>query len=150
MYAYLREGSHNVNGFEGAVGAALAANDKPQAEIWLRQALERYPRDPAVLSLAARFEQARGDNQRAADYYRASLAAMPSTSPAEKLAHVLVYMLDHALTGSIVFREPGGQEKKARLTEWFAAFAPDIEAARSWVRSGRFSTLVKGLVLSRQ
>jgi histidine ammonia-lyase len=29
-------------------------------------------------------------------------------------------------------------------------FAPDIEAARSWVRSGRFSTLVKGLLLSRQ
>ena len=77
--------------FEGAVGAALAANDKTQAEIWLRQALERYPRDPSILSLAARFEQARGDNQRAADYYRASLAAMPTPSPAEKLAHVLVY-----------------------------------------------------------
>ena len=29
-------------------------------------------------------------------------------------------------------------------------FAPDIEAAKSWVRSGRFSTLVKGLLLSRQ
>jgi histidine ammonia-lyase len=29
-------------------------------------------------------------------------------------------------------------------------FAPDIEAARNWVRAGRFSTLVKGLLLSRQ
>jgi histidine ammonia-lyase len=29
-------------------------------------------------------------------------------------------------------------------------FAPDIEAATSWVRSGRFSSLVKGLILSRQ
>jgi histidine ammonia-lyase len=29
-------------------------------------------------------------------------------------------------------------------------FAPDIEAARSWVRSGRFSLLVKGLLFSRQ
>jgi histidine ammonia-lyase len=29
-------------------------------------------------------------------------------------------------------------------------FAPDIEAAQSWVRTGRFSTLVKGLLLSRQ
>ncbi len=28
--------------------------------------------------MAARFEQARGDNQRAADYWRASLAAMPA------------------------------------------------------------------------
>ncbi|MGO9337532.1 MAG: cellulose synthase subunit BcsC-related outer membrane protein [Terracidiphilus sp.] len=77
--------------FQGAVGAALAANDKSQAEQWLRQALERYPHDPAILSLAARYEQARGDNQRAADYYRASLAAMPPASPSEKLAHVLVY-----------------------------------------------------------
>ena len=28
--------------FEGAIGAALAANDKNQAEIWLRQALDRF------------------------------------------------------------------------------------------------------------
>jgi tetratricopeptide (TPR) repeat protein len=77
--------------FQGAIGAALAANDKTQAELWLRQAMERYPKDPAILSLAARFEQARGDNQRASDYYRAALAAMPSTSPTERLAHILVY-----------------------------------------------------------
>jgi tetratricopeptide (TPR) repeat protein len=77
--------------FQGAVDAAMAANDMNQAQVWLNQSLERYPRDPATLSLAARYEQARGDNQRAADYDRASLAAMPSTSPAQKLAHVLVY-----------------------------------------------------------
>ena len=77
--------------FEGAIGAALAANDKNQAEIWLRQALERFGTDPAILSLAARYEQARGDNERAADYYRASLAAMPKVSPVDRLAHVLVY-----------------------------------------------------------
>jgi tetratricopeptide (TPR) repeat protein len=77
--------------FEGAVGAALAANDKTQAEIWLRQALERYTRDPAILTLAARFEQARGDYQRSADFYRASLAAMPPGSPTAKLAHELYY-----------------------------------------------------------
>lgn len=77
--------------FQGAIGAALAANDKNQAEIWLRQAFDRYPRDPAILALAAQYEQARGDNQRAADYYRASLAAMPQASPAERLAHILVH-----------------------------------------------------------
>jgi len=77
--------------FEGAVSAALAANDKTQAEIWLRQALERFPADPAVLTLAARFEQARGDNERAAEYYRASLAVMPKVSPVDRLAHVMVY-----------------------------------------------------------
>jgi len=63
--------------FQGAIGAALAATDLTQAEAWLRQALDRFPADPAILSLAARYEQARGNNQRAADYYRASLAAMP-------------------------------------------------------------------------
>ncbi|MGD0346311.1 MAG: cellulose synthase subunit BcsC-related outer membrane protein [Terracidiphilus sp.] len=77
--------------FEGAIGAALAANDKNQAELWLRQALDRFGTDPAILALAARYEQARGDNQRAADYYRASLAAMPKVSPVDRLAHTLVY-----------------------------------------------------------
>ena len=76
--------------FQGAIGAALAANDKGVAEQWLRQALDRYPRDSAILALAARFEQARGDNARAADYWRASIAAMPEVSPANKLAHELV------------------------------------------------------------
>ncbi|MGB7265724.1 MAG: cellulose synthase subunit BcsC-related outer membrane protein [Terracidiphilus sp.] len=77
--------------FEGAIGAALAANDRNQAELWLRLALERFPRDPVVLTLAGRYEQARGDNERAADYYRASIAAMPSVSPVDRLAHELVY-----------------------------------------------------------
>lgn len=77
--------------FQGAVGAALAAGDRTMAEQWLRQALERYPRDPAILQMAARYEQARGDSQRAADYYRASLAVMPKSTPANRLAHVLAY-----------------------------------------------------------
>ena len=83
--------SASAGDLEAAAGAALAANDKNQAEIWVRQALERFPTDPAVLSLAARYEQARGDNERAAEYYRASIAAMPKTSPVDRLAHVLAY-----------------------------------------------------------
>ena len=77
--------------FQGAVGAALAANDTNQAETWLRMALERFPHDPAILSVAGQYEEARGDNERAAAYYRASLAAMPKISPADRLAHILVY-----------------------------------------------------------
>ncbi len=77
--------------FQGAIGAALAANDKVQAELWLRQALDRFPADASILAMAARFEQARGDNQRAADYWRASLAAMPHSSPTDRLAHDLAY-----------------------------------------------------------
>ena len=77
--------------FQGAIGAALAANDKTQAEVWLREALERYPQDYHILGLAARFEQARGDNQRAADFWRASIAAMPQGTPTDRLAHDLAY-----------------------------------------------------------
>ena len=80
----------NAADFQGAIGSALAANDKAQAEQWLRQGLERYPRDSAILALAARFEQARGDNARAADYWRASIAAMPEVTPTDKLAHTLM------------------------------------------------------------
>ena len=81
----------SASDFQGAIGAALAANDMNQAETWLREALARYAKDPAILGLAARFEQARGDNQRAAAYWRASLAAMPNSSATDKLAHDLDY-----------------------------------------------------------
>ncbi len=77
--------------YQGAINAALAANDRAQTEEWLRQAMASYPRDAAILALAARFEQARGDNARAADYYRASLAAMPPATPVDRLAHALDY-----------------------------------------------------------
>lgn len=76
---------------QGAIGAALAATDRPQAEIWLREALQCYPSNAGILGMAARFEQARGDNQRAADYWRAAIAAMPAGSPANRLAHELDY-----------------------------------------------------------
>ncbi len=91
LYKTIPMQSASAGDFQGAVGAALAANDKAQAEEWLRQALDRFPHDPVVLSVAAQFEQARGDNERAAEYYRASLAAMPAVTPAERLAHALVF-----------------------------------------------------------
>jgi cellulose synthase operon protein C len=75
--------------YQGAIGAALAANNLKLAENWLRQALELYPRDARVLGLAARFEQARGDNGRARDFWKASLAASPNTGAAARLAQTL-------------------------------------------------------------
>jgi len=112
--------------FQGAIGAALAANDKAQAELWLRQALDRYPRDAAILASAARFEQARGDNARAAEYWRASLAAMPEVSPTDRLAHELVHPeqmkpnqraatpndLAHLLNPDV---DPSGRAEKSKL-----------------------------------
>ncbi|RXH56749.1 cellulose synthase subunit BcsC-related outer membrane protein [Granulicella sibirica] len=75
--------------YKAAVGAALAAGDTKDAETWLRYGLDAYPRDSQMLALGAKFEQARGDNTRAADYYRASLAAMPPPDPGAELADEL-------------------------------------------------------------
>jgi tetratricopeptide (TPR) repeat protein len=62
--------------YRGAIGAALAARDMKRAEAWLEIALDRYKGDPAILKMAAQFEQARGNNERAALYYQAALNAM--------------------------------------------------------------------------
>lgn len=75
--------------YKAAVGAALAASDLKDAETWLRFGLHEYPKDGEMLSLAARFEQARGDSGRAAEYYRASLAALPPGDPGAELAAAL-------------------------------------------------------------
>ena len=77
--------------YQGAIGAALASTDMAQAEIWLRQALGLYPSDPQILALAARFEQARGNNQRATDFWRAALAVMPPGAAVQSLETGLVY-----------------------------------------------------------
>ncbi len=72
--------------YKSAVGAALASDEDKLAETWLRYGLEEYPKDAEMLSLAAKFEQARGNSTRAAEYYRASLAALPPGDPAAELA----------------------------------------------------------------
>src|SRR5665213_2395090 len=71
--------------YKAAVGAALMSNDLKDAETWLRFGLDQYPKDPELLSLGAKFETARGDPNRAAEYYRASLKAMPPPRPGEDL-----------------------------------------------------------------
>jgi cellulose synthase operon protein C len=71
--------------FEAAVSTALAANDEAHAEQWLRLAMTKFPRDATLLALAGRYEQALGENDRAADYYRAAMAISPNLSPATLL-----------------------------------------------------------------
>lgn len=75
--------------YKAAIGAGLAANDLKDSEAWLRYALDRYPKDGELLNLAAKYEQARGNNSRAAEYYRASLATLPPPDPGAELAYVL-------------------------------------------------------------
>ena len=73
--------------YRGAIGAALAAQDMKAAETWLEAALKLYRNDPAILQMAAQFEQARGDSTRAAAYYRAALDAMGPGSANEIFSH---------------------------------------------------------------
>jgi tetratricopeptide (TPR) repeat protein len=77
--------------YQGAISAAMGATDMAQAEAWLRHALARYPNDPLVLGLAARFEQARGSNERAADFWRAALALLPPGSTVKSLDSGLAF-----------------------------------------------------------
>lgn len=86
--------------YQGAIGAALATKNLKLAESWLRQALEFYPQDAKILGLAARFEQARGDNGKARDYWKASLAMSPDSGAADRLAHTL-------RTPAVVLKERG-------------------------------------------
>ena len=72
--------------YHAAIGAALTAADLKDAEVWLRFGLAQNPRDAQMLKLAAKFEEARGDPNRAADYYKAALAVMPPADPGMELA----------------------------------------------------------------
>jgi tetratricopeptide (TPR) repeat protein len=72
--------------YKAAIGAALAAGDTKDAETWLRFGLDQYPKDPELLNLGAKFEASTGNVNRAADYYRAQLDAMPPPDPGAELA----------------------------------------------------------------
>jgi tetratricopeptide (TPR) repeat protein len=89
IYAALDLANASAADYRSMVGAALAAKNLHQAELWLTEALDRFPNDADILAMAARFEQVRGDHARAADYWRASLAAAPQADPANRLAHAL-------------------------------------------------------------
>jgi Tfp pilus assembly protein PilF len=92
IYSSLDLTNATAGDYQSMVGAALAAPNLHQAEVWLREALQKFANDPQVLAMAARFELARGDHARAAGYWKASLAASPAVDPANRLAHAL----DHA------------------------------------------------------
>ena len=101
----------DADDYRSAVGAALAADDDKDAETWLRFGLNQYPRNAELLVLAAKFEEQRGDVNRAAEYYRASLKAMPAESPGATLSTELSHPSESAgLPGST-----GGTQDLSRL-----------------------------------
>ena len=90
--------SASASDYKAAVGVALAAGDSKDAETWLRFGLNAYPKDAQLLILGAKFEMARGDSARAAEYYRASLTAMPPPDPGAELAYALSHYTPSAST----------------------------------------------------
>ena len=89
IYESLDMTNATASDYQSMVGAALEVQDTRRAEEWLRDALAKFPNDAKVLATAAEFEQARGDRAKAADYWRASLNAMPAATPTATLAHQL-------------------------------------------------------------
>lgn len=89
IYIALQLPHPSAGDYQSMVGAALAAHDLRQAEAWLHDALDQFPNNAQVLAMAARFEQARGDQRRAVAYWKLSLAALPATDATARLAHTL-------------------------------------------------------------
>lgn len=89
IYLSLDSTNPTDSDYQSMIGAAISARNIKQAEAWLSVALERFPKDPKILNAAAQFEQARGDTARAAEYWKASLAATSAIPEATELAHIL-------------------------------------------------------------
>jgi tetratricopeptide (TPR) repeat protein len=106
IYKALNLSSASVADYQAAVGAALSAGDKI-AETWLRSAQTAFPNDPQILLLSARFEQSRGNTNRAIDLYHASLKAMPATDPGTELAAQL-----HLPAPNVPSRLPSADEQQ--------------------------------------
>lgn len=87
IYQSLNMNGASLGQYEGAIGAALAAGDTKHAATWLQTALNRFQGNPTILQMAAQYEQAVGNSQRAIAYYRAALAAMGPESAADMLLH---------------------------------------------------------------
>jgi cellulose synthase operon protein C len=83
IYESLDMKSATLAQYKGAIGAALAASDTKHAAAWLETALDRFRDEPSILQMAAQYEQATGNSERAAAYYRAALAAMGPETPAD-------------------------------------------------------------------
>ncbi len=73
--------SADADDYRSAIGSALAADDQKDAETWLRFGLNKYPKNPQILLLGAKFEESRGDTNRARDYYRSAFKNMPKDDP---------------------------------------------------------------------
>jgi cellulose synthase operon protein C len=97
--------------YTSTVEAALAIGDTKDAEVWTRDGLAAYPKDAGMLIVAAKYEQARGNSKGAADYYRASLSALPARASGVELANEL------SQTQPVVLLHKGKEKQLRNLAE---------------------------------
>jgi tetratricopeptide (TPR) repeat protein len=78
LTVYERWGMRGANAadYTGAIGAALSQKDRKSAEIWLDQALRKWPGNGELLSLAGKLAADAGDYTRAQNYWSAAARAM--------------------------------------------------------------------------
>jgi cellulose synthase operon protein C len=67
----------SADDFSGAIGSALAVQDSDTAQKWLTRALQKYPRNARLLSLAGKQAAQRGDYEKAKMLLREALASLP-------------------------------------------------------------------------
>ncbi len=115
IYASLDLSNATPELYQSAVGAALAANDTKDAEVWLELALDHYRENAALLRQAAQYEQARGDQRKATAYYRAALEAIAKNPAA------------NAVSGPNGTMMPGGDSPQQDLLRMMA---PRTETAQ--------------------
>lgn len=88
LFVYRNWGLRNgaPEDFSGAIGAAMTMKQDRLVSRWLRQGLEQWPRDMNLLTLAGSEAAARGDFDRAEQYWRLALEAAPGEGGASDVA----------------------------------------------------------------
>jgi Flp pilus assembly protein TadD len=86
LYQQLNWANATAIDYAGAVAAASAAKQKEAGRQWLADGLELFPNDTQLLTAAAQFEVALGDNRKAEQYLRQVVANNSQVKLTQQLA----------------------------------------------------------------
>ena len=73
VYRAILASNPTAEEWTGAIGTAIKLNE-PVGQQWLKYALQRFPREPALLELAGRQAASKGEYARAQTYWRQAIA----------------------------------------------------------------------------
>ena len=80
-FSQLNWDSAELADYTGAISAANAARRNPQAELWLRMGLQRWPQNHELLALGAQVAENTGDHKLAERYLEAEVQSSMATAP---------------------------------------------------------------------